>query len=123
MEAQAELLRTQRRDTCGLVPYRNNSIEGPARAEFGNRLLQFRTIGVKPQRRRTVSPRVVEHVAPVGGQDEIEAQPLRRAIKLAHLITGLRRDQENPASHTGSGSAQQYQGSSMYAASVVVSGI
>ena len=97
------------------------------RQHLGGRLGIF-----KAQRDGMIAPRIVEHMAAIGREHQLEAQTLGRFGKDPRLIAGGRADQQNrflpslipPPHHPTSttytrancssvGSAQQYQGSSM----------
>ena len=75
-----------------------------------------RSLVVEPDGDRAVHPRVLEHVAPVGPEDQIDADPLRRIAEGARLVARGRGQEEHTGhqskwSCSGFGSAQQYQGS------------
>ena len=65
---------------------------------------------------RPIHPRVLEHVAPIGREDQFDAEPLRRVAERPRLVPGGRGQEQHTrhqskCSCSGFGSAQQYQGS------------
>ena len=50
---------------------------------------------VEPDRNRLVPPRILEHVAPIGREHQLDAEPLGRLAERARLISGRRRQEEN----------------------------
>ena len=87
MKTDAEALRAVRGDERRAVAHGEHSIEGSAGAQrfdialFGNRL--------KAQRRGAIAPGIFEDMAAVRGQDQVHAQPFRRAEEFGHLVAGL----------------------------------
>ena len=50
---------------------------------------------VEPDRNRLVAPRILDHVTAIGGEHQLDAEPLGRLAERARLIPGRRRQQEN----------------------------
>ena len=82
----AEHFRRLRREQRGAVAHRRDAIE-PQAAQGVQR---FSGHGRTSRRWRVIAPRVVDHVATVGGQREIDAQAARRFGEDANLIAGGR---------------------------------
>ena len=54
---------------------------------------------VEPDRNRRVLPRILEHVAPVGGKHQIDPEPFGRVAERPRLISGRRREEKNSTHH------------------------
>src|SRR6266481_1875534 len=84
MISDAQRFGRERRDQSGTIRYRYDCVE-----RTGGYQRIARGVGiVKPYRNRTVTPGAFQHMAPVGGQHEIEPEPARGVGESARLITG-----------------------------------
>ena len=80
-----------------LVAHRCDSIERTVRRQGLN---SWRGV-FEPHGHGIVAPGVVEHVAAVGRQDQVESHAFRCARKHVHLISGRGGDQEDTLAHSG----------------------
>jgi hypothetical protein len=80
--------------TCGddrrPVTEGNESIESAGPRGVDDRLHRSILV-VEPDWNGTVLPRILEHVAPVGREDQLDAEPLGRFTERARLVPGRRR--------------------------------
>ncbi len=116
-------------DISRTVPHRDDSVHFGFRRDGASRAFRI----FEAQRQRVVSPRIVEHVASIGGERQLKAQTFGRLGEDTGLIAGGGADQQQasfiithpttyhppPTTYTRAtcssvGSAQQYQGSSIY---------
>ena len=66
--------------------------------------LDRRVFVVKPDRNRPVAPGIVEHVAAIGGKDQLDAEALGGLAERARLISGRRREQQARVASDAAGS-------------------
>ena len=90
MDGQIERLTGPRGDHRRPVAERNQSIEPASPRRVDDR--RHRSILVmEPDRNGAVLPRILEHVAPVGREDQLDAKPFGRFTERARLVPGRRR--------------------------------
>ncbi len=71
-------------DEGGTIAHRQDAIEWSAGSKgFDIALLG---LGLKAKWRRAIAPGIVQDMAAIGGQDQIDTEPLGCAVELGHLI-------------------------------------
>src|SRR5262249_55192171 len=110
----------ERSDDRRTIPHDQHTVEGPEARRADDRV-HCGGFVIEADGNRAVLPRVIEVVAPIGREDELDAKMPRRVAECARLVSGGGGEEKNAAVgvHTRAtcselGSAQQYQGSFRY---------
>ena len=90
MPGQAETLRDACADDRRPIADHKQAIDRTGGGGLQDRRHR-RVLVVEPNRNRGVPPRILDQMTPIGREDELRANPVRRVSKRTRLVAGRRR--------------------------------